>query len=402
MTSTEFSLADATVVPLLRNARAQCDEADGPLLTRLTAGLARVLPAGDQEAHVLAATAVAMARRSQDDETLAVALSAAVLITWSPDNLPWRLAATDEVILLADSLGWIELAMEARNWRAAMSEERADLAAADVDLQTMEAWTAGSRRPFFKGLVAMRRAARSLLQGRYHDAEDQAAAILVAAGDNADFVAGFGAHLFLMRRDQGRLGELDALVAEQVINSPQIPAWRVAQAVVHAELGRRQAALAELELLTCDGMVVIPRDWLWLLATTLLADLCSDLDAREPAVQLAAILTPFEDRVAVLGHGIASLGAVSGPLGRLEVVLGRWSDAQRHLDSAVALNEQLGALPALARVHAAYADLLVQRDGDADRRAAEHVEAARTIAVGIGMTGLDLRPQEIRKASSRS
>ena len=87
MVSAEFSNTDAESVALFRRALAAFDTADGSLRARLTAGLARVLPAGDPEAARLARAAVGMARRVNHPATLAWALSAAVLVTWSPDNL---------------------------------------------------------------------------------------------------------------------------------------------------------------------------------------------------------------------------------------------------------------------------------------------------------------------------
>ncbi len=173
MVSAEFSTTDEDSIALFRRALAAFHEADESLRARLAAGLAWALPAGDPEAASRARAAVGMARRVNQPATLAWALWAAVLVTWSPDNLAWRRAATDEVIALADQLGWPELAMDARNWRSAMLEELADFDHADADRASVERWAAESRRPFFAGLAAMRRAERALLQGRYRDAEDE-------------------------------------------------------------------------------------------------------------------------------------------------------------------------------------------------------------------------------------
>ena len=239
MVSAEFSNTDEESIALFRRALAAFDRADGSLRARLTAGLAWALPAGDPEAASLAQAAVGMARRIGQPATLAWALWAAVLVTWSPDNLDWRQAATGEVIALADQLGWVDLAMDARNWRSAMREELADFGQADADRASVERWAAESRRPFFAGLAAMRRAERALLQGRYHDAEDDAGQMLAAGSESPDFIAAYGAQLLLLRRDQGRLAEIDALVAAQLAQAPHIPGWQLAQAVVDNGLGRR-------------------------------------------------------------------------------------------------------------------------------------------------------------------
>jgi DNA-binding SARP family transcriptional activator len=398
MISTEFSSADSEVIGLLRRAAASADGVDSPHRGRLLAGLARVLPAGDPEASVLLTDAVALARRHGDAATLASVLAAAVLTTWSPNNIEWRYATTNEVIVLAERLGWIELAMEAMNWRSAMHEERGDMGRADEDLMVVEDWSVRSRRPFFRALTAMRRASRALMEGRYGDAEAHGEAMLAAAGDNPDFVSGYGAQLLLVRRDQGRLAELDSLVASQIADFPNIPAWRVAGVLIDVALDRREHARDELDLLVRDELAALPPDWLWLLTVTLLADVCADLAADgvpigRPGVAtlttLARALTGFEECVAVLGHGIAATGAVSGSLARLEASLGQWDGAERHFRSALTLNERIGARPAQLRVEVAYADMLLARAGPGDAASASRLlDHAMVDADRLGIVGL--------------
>jgi DNA-binding SARP family transcriptional activator/tetratricopeptide (TPR) repeat protein len=396
MASAEFSSTDDDSVALFRRALAAFDTADGSLRARLTAGLARVLPSGDPEATSLARTAVGMARRVNQPATLAWVLSATVLVTWSPDNLRWRQAATDEVIALADQLGWVELAMDARNLRSAMFEELADFGRADSDRARVERWAAETRRPFFSGLACMRRAERALLEGRYHDAEDDATAMLAAGSQSPDFIAAYGAQLLLLRRDQGRLEEIDALVARQLAEAPHIPGWQVAQAVVDNGLGRRSAARQRLAALAADRVAGLPRDWLWLATATLLADVCADLGPLEPAEELRAALSAFSGQVAVLGHGVAVIGAVDGPLGRLETMQRRWGPAERHLADAMALNRRIGAAPALARTQLGCAELLLLRDDPGDRpRAAGLIDEASATASRLGMTGLERALQHV-------
>jgi len=390
MASAEFSNTDDEAVALLRRALAAFDSADGSLRARLIAGLAKVLPSGDPEAAALAQAAVEMARRVNQPTTLAWVLSAAVLVTWSPGNLGWRQTATDEVIALAGELGWVELAMEARNWRSAMFEELADFEHADADRASVEHWAAESRRPFFTGLAAMRRAERALLEGRYTDSEEEAGRMLAAGSESPDFIAGYGAQLLLLRRDQGRLAEIDALVAGQLVAAPHVPAWQVAQAVVDNGLGRRSDVRRRLTTLAADGVAALPRDWLWLLTTALLADVCADAGAIEAAGELHTVLSPFSGKVAVLGHGIAATGAVDGPLGRLETMQGAWAAAERHLAAATALNRRIGAAPALARAQLGHAELLLHRGGPGDRAAAVALlDEAAAAADRLGMAGLE-------------
>jgi DNA-binding SARP family transcriptional activator/tetratricopeptide (TPR) repeat protein len=399
MISTEFSFTDGEAIDLLRRAAATTHGLDAPPRARLLAGLARVLPPGDPEASGLIDDAIGLARRDRDPPTLASVLAAAVLTTWSPDNLEWREATTDEVIAVAEQLGWIELAMEAMNWRSAMHEESGRMGRADDDLAMVEDWSVRSRRPFFRALIAMRRASRALMEGRYGDAEIHADVMLAAAGDNPDFLSGYGAQLLLVRRDQGRLTELDSLVKGQITAFPNIPAWRVAGALIDAALDRREGAGRQLDELVRDDLVTLPRDWLWLLTVTLLADVCADLAVRDvpggrgagTVTTLVRALTAFEGHVAVLGHGIAVTGAVSGSLGRLEAVLGQWARAEGHFRSAIALNEQIHARPAQLRAEVGYAEMLLARAGPGDAAEASRLlEHAMEGADSLGMRGLQL------------
>ena len=157
----------------------------------------------------------------------------------------------------------------------------------------------------------------------------------------------------------------------------------------------------------------LPRDWLWLATTTLLADVCADLGALEAAEDLRAALSPFSGRVAVLGHGIAATGAVDGPLVRLETTQQEWAAAERHLSAALALNRRIGAAPALARAQLGYAELLLRQGDPGDRgRAVRLLDQASVTAARLGMAGLEpalqqaramaRAPQENRKHATRS
>jgi len=179
-------------------------------------------------------------------------------------------------------------------------------------------------------------------------------------------------------------------VADQLVQAPHVPAWQVAQVVIDEGLGRPAEARTRLAALAADGIAGLPKDWLWLLTATLLADVCADLRAVEAAGDLLAALLPFSGRVAVLGHGIAASGAVDGPLGRLEGIRREWAAAERHLTDAMALNRRIGAAPALARAQLGYAELLVHRDRQGDRyQAVLLLDEARATASRLGMAGLN-------------
>ena len=112
---------------------------------------------------------------------------------------------------------------------------------------------------------------------------------------------------------------------------------------------------------------------------------------------LRAALAPFSGKVAVLGHGIAAMGAVDGPLGRLETVQQQWAAAEQHLVAAMELNRRIGAAPALARTQLGYAELLLLRGipGDCGQAHGLLDEASATVD-RISMTGLQPALRQVR------
>ena len=186
-------------------------------------------------------------------------------------------------------------------------------------------------------------------------------------------------------------------IAGLLAGSPHIPGWQVAQAVVDNGLGRRSAARRRLTALAAGCVAGLPRDWLWLATTALLADVCADLGALDAAQELRAALAPFSGKVAVLGHGIAAMGAVDGPLGRLETVQQQWAAAEQHLVAAMELNRRIGAAPALARTQLGYAELLLLRGipGDCGQAHGLLDEASATVD-RISMTGLQPALRQVR------
>jgi tetratricopeptide (TPR) repeat protein len=315
----------------------------------LCAGLSRALPAGQPEALALATTATRLADAVGDKETLAFALAASTVATWSPDNLEERLGAHSRIIELADVVGWVNLSAEARMWRSAGAEELGDFDAADADLAVLDHYARSSRRPLHSALRDLRRAGRALLRGEYAEAEQLAEATLHEVDAGPDFVSGYGAQLFALRRDQGRLGEIDTVVELAVAATPDIVAWRVPLLFVLLERGRRDEARAELEAIAADRFAGLTRDWLWLGTTALAADAVVALAHAAVAEVLYDLLLPFAGRHAVLAHGVLSFGAVARPLGALAALLGRTDEARHHLRHALEANRSVGAAPAVAR-----------------------------------------------------
>ena len=78
----------------------------------------------------------------------------------------------------------------------------------------------------------------------------------------------------------------------------------------------------------------------------------------------------------VIGHGVACYGAADRYLGMLATVLGDTTRAERHFETALALNRRMGAQTWLAHTAYEYGRMLIAR-GDARERAMELLRRGR-------------------------
>ncbi len=313
-TATEFGMADAEIEALLTAALDALPE-DAPARVELLAGLARTIPGHTQAAIERARQAVALARRLDAARPLTIALATAVLVTWGPGRVRSRLSDIDEVIGRATELDMVELAMEARAWRAATLDQLGLERQGYDERAIVQRWAEQSRRPFFLALASMMSIAEQLRQGRIHAAESDLAALPGGADVGPNFSAAFAAQLFLIRRKQHRVAEFIPLF-DLLADQPTAPAaWHAARVVALAETGDPAAGEALSE--ATAGLAGITRDWLWLATVALLADACVRLGDRAAAIELSRRLWPHRDHTVIIAHGIASLGPVAPRLAAL-------------------------------------------------------------------------------------
>jgi hypothetical protein len=93
----------------------------------------------------------------------------------------------------------------------------------------------------------------------------------LAGLDLTEFDNPAAAQIQAIRREQGRMGELQSIAAAFVEQFPQIPAWRMALAMIQASTGQLEAARVHIDFLARDGFDRIPRDGLRLTAVAGLA-----------------------------------------------------------------------------------------------------------------------------------
>ena len=121
--------------------------------------------------------------------------------------------------------------------------------------------------------------------------------------------------MFNIRREQGRLAEVEGAVRGFIELYPAIPAWRGALALLLIELGRPDEARAEFEAVAEGGFAAFPRDANWLIAITLMAEVCGALGDAARARELYARSSPTRAATCVVGRNATCNGCASRLLG---------------------------------------------------------------------------------------
>ena len=115
----------------------------------------------------------------------------------------------------------------------------------------LEAFAEGAQRlrqPLYLWNAAMWRAMRALLDGHLGRADELASEALAAGlqGEGVTALRYYEIQLLAIRREQGRIGELESAARQLVAANPQLPAWRAALATLLCEAGGHDEARYEL------------------------------------------------------------------------------------------------------------------------------------------------------------
>jgi tetratricopeptide (TPR) repeat protein len=371
---------DFRLVSLLRDALAGLPPSDSPLRVRLLARLAGALrdePSPEARA-ALSAEAVQMARRLDDPATLAYALDGRFAAILGPDNPEERLAIANEIVRLADLVDDRERAVQGRHYRLIALMELGDLESVDAEVAAMALLADELRQPAQLWYVAATRANLALLTGRFDEVEALISRALELGRHamNRDATLSSRLQLFLLRREQGRLDEIEETIRRSVQEYSARRVFRCVLVLLLCDLGREREASAALEQLAAGAFADIPIDNEWLFCISFLADASERLGSAGHASTLYDLLRPHAGRNASNADEI-SLGDVSRSLGNAAAALGRWEDAVGHFEAALEANTRMDARPWVARTRLDYARMLRARGRPRDVAQAESLSPTR-------------------------
>ena len=393
----QLGRVEEDVATLLQEALATLGDEDSPLRARLLARLAfELYYAGDPGRRLaLSEEAVALARRLGDPRTLATCLDARHYALWRPETVHERLAVASELRRIAEAVGDPELELEGAGWTVVDLLELGDVAGADIQIAAASRLAAALHRPLYEWWTSQFRCARAQIDGRFDEAERLAAETLEIGrrgqAENATHV--FAQSMFNIRREQGRLAEVEQAVDGFIDLYPAVPAWRCSRALLQLEVGHEAEAAAEFGALAERGFDALPRDANWLIAITLLAEVCGRLGDAARAAELYAALAPYAGRNVLVGRASTCNGSASRQLGTLAATRVEWDLAEEHFTAALAMHQAMGARPFVARTQLAWAEMELAR-GDA---AAARVRLAEAIVIAdvLGMRAVGERARSL-------
>jgi tetratricopeptide (TPR) repeat protein len=344
-------VVDEELISLLDRALAMTEGEVSTLRVRLLARLCGALyfSADRDRMAALSAEATEVASRVEDPAARTLAAAARRRTFWGPAQLERRLGDSAEILRFAREADDAELTLQGHAWLVVDLLEHGDLDSVDAQVDAFERLAKQVGQPLYDWQAAVWRAMRALLSGNVENAERLAEQAL-ATGARAEPVSAgqyYAAQLLEIRREQGRMGELEPALRQLVEQYPNRFAYRAALGTLLAETGRPEEARDEVAPLT---PAEVPEDVDWLLTMTLLADVYASLGDSGRSVELYELLLPYEAVNVVIGFAASCDGPVARVLGRLAAVIGKPSEAAGHFDRALEMAERLRAPLLKARI----------------------------------------------------
>ena len=300
--------------------------------------------------------AVALARQAGDPGTLAYALLGRILCASGPDHLDERAGLIAEILARSEQTGDREVAVNALMWRIGDALQRGDQAAMRADMAALIQHVEALRQPADRWMIPTVHSQEALLAGHFADAEAFVGDILAEPVRLANAAQVASALMFLVRREQGRLAELEAGLKGLVYQYPDVSVWRASLAWLYAELGRPAEARVQFDGLAGDGLGRIRRDLTWPYTMACLAEACAASGAVEDAVRSTMRCCPTPPQRRRRSLLLSRTGRVlPRPAGDTARALGRCGAAFRRCDAAdrrVRGAAAPGARPVRAGAHA--------------------------------------------------
>jgi class 3 adenylate cyclase/tetratricopeptide (TPR) repeat protein len=376
--ATTYSV-DAALVVLLEEALAVLPDDRYSLRSRVLSRLAQEVggSAGRPDparALELSDEAVLLARKSRDHLALSHALEGRYFVASTPERVQERSALAKELVDVAGNDP--ELLMHASDLRLMSFFETGQVAQADSEFERLMAEARDLRQHLYIWFLTLYASTRALARGKIAEAEGLAAQAL-ALGQRVQpqtTMQTFGVQLLMIRREQFRLAELEAIIKGNADAVPEVPAYQAVIPLMYKDLGREADARQAFEKLIADDYIAkLPADGFRLVALTLLSEVAAYLGDQKSAQVLYDAVAPFNHQHVTIFPAMGSFGSCSYYLGELAMTLERWDEAERHFEDSLHENAALDSRMRLAHTQCEFARMLLRRDGHGDHARASQL-----------------------------
>lgn len=382
-----LSRSGPDVAELLRSVEARVPREDAASRAMLLVELARTLTWTTEVASAGAVLEEGLLVAQEAGATLAEmhALQAHFHVYYQPQDRARRRAAVQRLVALNRGTGLLDpwAHPDGTLFEVELGEGNLQEAIGHFDAYRR----VGDAYSFFQVELTYSEAMVHVALGRFAEAE----ACYERARQVAESMTGFdaegiyGLQMFLLRRDQGRLGEVAAPLRMAARMGALGETWQPGLAALCAELGFADEARAVLDRLVNPDGVVLPEDSVRGPSLTFLIDAVAHAGSVSQASVLYQALAPWAGGCVIVGSVNACLGPADRYLGTAAATAG-WPDrAIEHFTKALALCAHAQSPVWTAQTQLSYGEFLV---GQEDVRAAQYLEAARAAAASVGMAGV--------------
>ena len=305
---------------------------------------------------------VGMARRVDDSALLVHVLHLTAGSMLLPETLQERLSNTADALGRSEQLDDPSARLNAAFDRALTAIEAGLIDEVESSIALVVSTSAHVADPNLLYFAATLTAGAHLFAGRFEAAEAAAAEILAIGMQSGqpDVVSMYGAYLFSIRREEGRLEEL----AEH-LSSPDATSVVASgtMATILLELGHLERAREFYEIDAKEGFRLV-RNSVWMHSLCVFAVVCAEFDDAPRAEILAEMIAPFADHIVCAGQ--FWYGSTRYYLGLLATVTRDFVSAERHYREALITNDRVRAPGHAARTRVDWARMLVRRGHSGD------------------------------------
>jgi tetratricopeptide (TPR) repeat protein len=381
---------DIDAATLLDRALAAQPPRDALTMVQLEARLAAELYFSDHPARARALAQSALERARRLDDPRALGIATAVV------HDAFVVGQTELDRQLEESARLLEWSRASASIAASLTAHRArvfdllaagELADMDAEILAFQRIAEPLQLPAYRWWPALWSAMRALLEGR-HDVAEQRGIAAYEIGASAFPSLAFlnlSFLMFFLRREQGRLAEVEQATRDYAAAYADVPALRVGLTFLLAELGRVdevRGALGAFDDAALDRL----HDRNWPASWFQLARAAHVVGDRDLASALLGPKRRPSERCVQVSLATVCLGATDLATAWLSHTIGDLDGADAHYRSAEALNARIGARCWLAQAWHDHACLLRERDHDGDREvSAQLLDRAQRAATEIGL-----------------